>query len=74
VFLIQNYHTACGVEDYCRWKLEYFLPPLEARYGKLTGARDFSVKSQVQSYETYRAFVEAYNLNKAAKGYYQSTG
>jgi exo-1,4-beta-D-glucosaminidase len=70
----QTYHTACGTADFCKWKLEFFVPPLAKRYGELQGARDFSVKSQAQAYETYRAMFEAYNRNKNAEGFFQSTG
>ena len=45
---------------------DFYTGPLGKRYGTLTSAQDVSRKSQVASYESYRAFMEAYNLMDAS--------
>jgi len=49
--------------------LRYFNPPLAARYGNASSLLEYTVKSQVQVYESHRALFEAYSKNK-----YTSTG
>jgi len=62
-----DYH--CGAQSGNFGSLKYFTPPLEARYGKATGAEDYLEKSQVMVYEGHRAMFEGYGRNK-----YTSTG
>ena len=45
---------------------DYYTKPLALRYGESSSAREVSRKSQVASYESYRAYFEAYNLQKAS--------
>ena len=50
-------------------KLDVHTSALEARYGKATGAEDYTFKSQLMAYEGIRAMFEAFTRNK-----YTSTG
>jgi exo-1,4-beta-D-glucosaminidase len=49
--------------------LNVFAEALNRRYGPSNSAEEFSMKSQVQAYESHRAMMEAYGRNK-----YTSTG
>ena len=49
--------------------LDYFTPPLNARYGNSSSAEEYLYKAQVGAYESHRAMFEAYSRNK-----YKSTG
>jgi exo-1,4-beta-D-glucosaminidase len=49
--------------------LNVFAEALNQRYGPSNSAEEFSMKSQVQAYESHRAMMEAYGRNK-----YTSTG
>ena len=44
--------------------LQYFTPPLNARYGSSTGAQDYLYRAQVANYESIRAMYEGYTRNK----------
>jgi exo-1,4-beta-D-glucosaminidase len=50
-------------------RLERYTTALNARYGVATSAEDYTLKSQLMSYENERAMFEAYRRNK-----YESTG
>ncbi len=43
---------------------DYFSAPFWRRYGNTTSARDFARRTQAASYESYRAFMEAYNVKQ----------
>lgn len=62
-----DYH--CGNQQGLFGSLEYFTPPLDSRYGSSSSAEEYTLKSQVASYESHRAMYEAYTRNK-----YTSTG
>jgi exo-1,4-beta-D-glucosaminidase len=60
-----NFHAGGGSFK----NLHVFSEALDARYGKADGAKDFTTKSQLMTYEGVRAMYEAYSRNK-----YTSTG
>jgi exo-1,4-beta-D-glucosaminidase len=60
-----NYHAGGGVFK----DIHVFSDALNARFGPVTSAEDYAVKSQLQTYEGVRAMYEAYSRNK-----YTSTG
>ena len=60
-----NYHAGGGEFK----NIDVFTTALAMRYGKPDSAEDFSVKSQMQTYEGVRAMYEAYSRNK-----YEATG
>ena len=60
-----NYHAGGGAFK----DLHVFSDALNARFGPATGAEDYALKSQLQTYEGVRAMYEAYSRNK-----YVSTG
>ena len=60
-----NYHAGGGAFK----DIHVFSDALNARFGEATGAEDYAVKSQLQTYEGVRAMYEAYSRNK-----YTSTG
>ena len=62
-----DYH--CGNQQGLFGNLDYFTPPLNARYGESNSAKEYLYKSQVATYESHRAMFEAYSRNK-----YTSTG
>ena len=62
-----DYH--CGNQDGLFGSLDFFTPPLNARFGNAVSASDYLLKSQAMAYEGHRAMFEAYNKNK-----YTSTG
>jgi exo-1,4-beta-D-glucosaminidase len=60
-----NYHAGGGAFK----DLHVFTNALNARFGQATSLEDYTLKSQLQSYEGVRAMYEAYSRNK-----YNSTG
>ena len=62
-----DYH--CGNQQGLFGSLDYFTPPMYARYGEANSAREYLYKAQVAAYESHRAMFEAYSRNK-----YTSTG
>ena len=60
-----NYHAGGGAFK----DLHVFTDALNARFGPATSLDDYTLKSQLQSYEGVRAMYEAYSRNK-----YNSTG
>ncbi len=62
---VWNYHAGGGAFK----DIHVFSDALNARFGPATGAEDYAVKSQLQTYEGVRAMYEAYSRNK-----YTSTG
>src|SRR6266849_3495874 len=60
-----NYHAGGGAFK----DIHVFSDALNARFGPATGAEDYALKSQLQTYEGVRAMYEAYSRNK-----YVSTG
>jgi exo-1,4-beta-D-glucosaminidase len=60
-----NYHAGGGAFK----DIHVFTDALNARFGPATGADDYAVKAQLQTYEGIRAMYEAYSRNK-----YTSTG
>jgi exo-1,4-beta-D-glucosaminidase len=49
--------------------LSFYQTPLDKRYGTSTSAADFSRKSELQNYESERAFFEAWNGNEYTKAF-----
>ncbi len=62
---VWNYHAGGGEFK----TINVFSQALANRYGKSDSVQDFSIKSQMQTYEGVRAMYEAYSRNK-----YESTG
>jgi exo-1,4-beta-D-glucosaminidase len=64
-----NYH--CGGKQY--GNTQKFNEALSHRYGNSSSMREFTKKAQAQNYESHRAMMEAYGLNKysAATGVIQ---
>jgi exo-1,4-beta-D-glucosaminidase len=62
-----DYH--CGNQKGKFGSLKYFTPPLDARYGASSSAKEYLFKSQVAAYESHRAMFEGYTRNK-----YKATG
>jgi exo-1,4-beta-D-glucosaminidase len=62
---VWNYHAGGGEFK----TIGVFSDALTNRYGKSDNVNDFSIKSQMQTYEGVRAMYEAYSRNK-----YQATG
>lgn len=62
---VWNYHAGGGEFK----TINVFSTALAERYGKSDNVNDFTIKSQMQTYEGVRAMYEAYSRNK-----YQSTG
>jgi len=60
-----NFHAGGGAFK----TIQVFTDALNARYGQASGAKDFTYKSQLMTYEGERAMYEAYSRNK-----YTSTG
>ncbi|ETO15197.1 glycoside hydrolase family protein [Reticulomyxa filosa] len=60
----------CGNQNGMFGNLDYFTPPLDARYGVSHSAQEYTFKSQVAAYESHRSLFEAYSRNK----YEYSTG
>lgn len=56
--------------------LEWFTPALNARLGVSTSADEYACKSQYMTYESHRAMIEAYSMNKYGDGndQFASTG
>eukprot|EP01084_Bolivina_argentea_P153029 266837_1 len=63
-----NWH--CGNQNGLFGNLNYFTPPLNARYGISSSVKEYTYKASVASYESHRAMYEAYARNK----YKLSTG
>ena len=57
-----NWH--CGNQDGAFGNLDHYTPPLNARYGTSSSAKEYLYKSAVASYESHRAMYEAYARNK----------
>jgi exo-1,4-beta-D-glucosaminidase len=57
-----NFH--CGSQLGKFGNFNYFSPPLDARYGASSSAREFLVKSQAAAYEAHRAMMESYTRFK----------
>jgi exo-1,4-beta-D-glucosaminidase len=55
-----NYHAGKNPFDIITW----YTNGVNRRYGTTTGAADYSNKSELLSYESTRAFFEAWNANK----------
>ena len=63
---VWQYHSAGGRR---LRRLDRYTKALNARYGAVSGVEDYTLKSQLMSYENERAMFEAYRRNK-----YESTG